>query len=207
VAVTGDLVLLARADSPSVATGGIPEPGPGPWLEALARDDGAPAWQVDRPSVLLTTGPDGSSYVLDVGGRPRVTALDAEGHPRWSTPVPAGFRSAWLWADRLVLRGPDPAGGTVLRALDTSTGKPAWTVRGRQAPPVGDDPRPGLGTPLVEDGTAWVPAPDGLLEIDVATGRATRHDSTARVDELLRLGDPADGRVAVVSGTALLVTL
>jgi hypothetical protein len=95
----------------------------------------------------------------------------------------------------------------VLRALDTSTGKPAWTVRGRQAPPVGDDPRPGLGTPLVEDGTAWVPAPDGLLEIDVATGRATRHDSTARVDELLRLGDPADGRVAVVSGTALLVTL
>ena len=207
VAATGDLVLLARADSASAATRGLPTPGPGPWLEALARSDGAPAWQVDEPGLLLTTGPDGTSYLLGVRGRARVIALDAQGRPRWTAAVPTGFRSAWLWGDRLVLRGPDPAGGTMLRAFDTTTGSPAWTVRSVQAPPVGDAPRTGLGTPLVEDGTAWVPAPNGLLEIDAATGRVTRHDSTARVDELLRLGDPAEGRVAVVSGTALLVTL
>ena len=59
---------------------------------------------------------------------------------------------------------------------------------------------------LVEDGVAWVPAPNGVVEVDTSSGRATRHDSEAPVDELLRVGDPADGRVAVVSGTALLVT-
>ena len=55
---------------------------------------------------------------------------------------------------------------------------------------------------LVEDGVAWVPAPNGLLEVDVATGRVTRHDSESRVDQLLRVGDST----VVVSGTALLVT-
>jgi hypothetical protein len=45
-----------------------------------------------------------------------------------------------------------------------------------------------------------------VVEVDTATGRATRHDSDAPVDQLLRVGDPAEGRVVVVSGTALLVT-
>ncbi len=214
VAVTGDLVLLARADSASVATGGLPAPGPGPWVEALSRADGSPVWSFraagdrsgPRAYVLLTTGPDGALYLLESGARPRVTALDADGEVRWSRPVRAGLRSAWLWDDRLVLRGPDPAGGPLLLALDTADGRPAWTVRGRAVPPVGDHPRPGLGAPLVEDGTAWVPAPNGLLEVDVATGRASRHDSTARVDQLLRVGGRVEDRVVVLSGTALLVT-
>ena len=101
-----------------------------------------------------------------------------------------------------MLRGRDPAGGPMLRAYDTATGEPAWQVRARQAPPVGEGPRPGFATALVEDGTAWVPAPNGLLEVDVATGRATRHDSAAPVDQLLRVGRT----VVVVSGEAVLVT-
>ncbi len=167
--------------------------------------DGSTAWSSDgAPRVLLTAGPDGSAYLLRVGrGRARLVALRPDGTTRWSRPAPRGATSAWLWDDRLVLRGPDPAGGAALHAVDTATGEHAWTVRSRQAaPPVGDARRSGFGAPLVEDGTAWVPAPDGLLEIDVVGGRATRHDSTAPVDRLLRVGDD----VVVVSGTALLVT-
>ena len=43
---------------------------------------------------------------------------------------------------------------------------------------------------------------DGRGHCFVATGRATRHDSTAPVDQLLRVGDTT----VVVSGAALLVT-
>ena len=204
VTVAGDLVLLARADSSTVATDGLPRPGSGspsgPWLEALSREDGSPAWSLPGAQVLLTAGRDGTSYLLD--GRSRLSAVGADGTTRWTTTVPRGLTSASVWGDRLVLRGPDPRGGTLLRAYATGTGAPAWTVRGRQAPPVGDAPRSGLGAPLVEDGTAWVPAPNGLLEVDVATGRVTRHDSTARVDQLLRVGPD----VVVVSATALLAT-
>jgi hypothetical protein len=209
VTVAGGLVLLARSDSATVATEGLPGPGAsrGPWVEALHLEDGLPAWELDDASVLLTAGPDATSYLLQTGGgRPRLVAVDAEGRRRWSHPAPLAFRSAWLWRDRLVLRGPDPGGGPMLRAYDTATGDPAWQLRGRQVPPVGETPRNGFGTPLVEDGTAWLPAPNGVVEVDTATGRATRHDSDAPVDQLLRVGDPADGRVVVVSGTALLVT-
>ncbi len=217
VTVSGDLVLLARADSATAATEGLPAPGPGPWLEALSLDDGRPLWSAppvggraasaasdqSRPLVLLTAGGDGTSYALEVGDRgTRLAALDDQGRERWSRPAPQGFTSAWLWDDRLVLRGPDPVGGPMLRAFDAATGRPAWQVRGRQAPAVGDDPRAGFASPLVEDGTAWVAAPNGLLEVDVATGRVTRHDSTAPVDQLLRVGDAT----VVVSGAALLVT-
>jgi hypothetical protein len=199
VTVSGDLVLLARSDSASVATEGLPTTRSSASVVALSRDDGSPRWRLGGTQVQLSAGPDGSSYLLDGG---RLSRIGADGRTTWTRGVPRGLTSAWLWDDRLVLRGPDPAGGTQLRALDTATGEPAWTIRGRQAPPVGDDPRSGLGAPLVEDGTAWVPAPNGLLEVDVASGRVTRHDSTARVDQLLRVGPD----VVVVSGLALLVT-
>jgi hypothetical protein len=217
VTVAGDLVLLARADSATVATNGLPVPAPGPWLEALSLGEGEPLWSApplggraasaasdqSGPLVLLTAGADGTSYALEVGDRGSLlVALDARGDRLWSRRAPEGFTSAWLWEDRLVLRGPDPAGGPMLRAFDTATGRPAWQVRARQAPGVGDDPRPGFASPLVEEGTAWVAAPNGLLEVDVATGRTTRHDSTAPVDQLFRVGDST----VVVSGTAVLLT-
>jgi hypothetical protein len=211
VTVAGDLVLLARADTATTATEGLPRPAGGPWLEALSSEDGSARWELaGGPTtawVLLTAGPDATSYLLRVGGGPtRLVAVDDRGEERWARRVPRGFTSASLWEDRLVLRGPDPSGGPMLRAFDTATGAPTWSVRADQAPSVGDGPRPGFGTALVEDGTAWLPAPNGLLEVDVASGRATRHDSTARVDELLRVGDPLRGGVAVLSGAALLFT-
>ena len=203
VTVAGDLVLLARADSTTLATEGFPRPS-GPWVQALRLSDGSPAWQSRDALALLAAGGDGSSYLLGRGGR--LVSLDDTGRERWSRRVPEGFRAAWLWGDRLVLRGPDPRGGPMLRAFDATSGEPVWEVRARQAPGVGDAPRTGFGPPLVEDGTAWVPAPNGVLEVDVQTGHATRHDSIAPVDQLLRVGDRDQQRVVVLSGPAVLVT-
>lgn len=213
VEVVGEQVLLAGADAQTVGTDGLPRRGVGqPWLTALDLADGTDAWALDGRGarerdavVMLDTDADGA-IVLRVGTGPRqvrLVALDGEGEQRWARRVRPGTTYAELWGDRVVTRAADPAGGQVLRAYDAADGAPAWVVRSRQTPPVGEDPRPGFGAPLVEDGTAWVPAPNGVAEVDLASGRLTRRDSTARVDALLRVGD----HLVVASGAALLVTL
>jgi hypothetical protein len=90
----------------------------------------------------------------------------------------------------------------MLRAFDVRDGSRRWTVRSRQAPPVGDDPRSGFGSPATDGEAHWVPSPNGLLRIDRRTDAVRRVDSRVPIDELVRIGD----RVLVRSGPAVLVT-
>lgn len=210
VKVAGDLVVGSRWLPATIGTSGAPRPGDAqsPWIRAWSLD-AEPRWtypaQGEPPvaAVLLDLGEDGTSYVVsfDRGG-PWLDAVSADGEQVWRTPLDDGEWSGELWDDVVVMRSPDPQGGARLRAFDAASGEPRWTVRARQAPPVGEDPRSGFGTPLTDEARWWVPAPNGLLGIDRRTGRVERLDSTARIDQLLRVGD----RVVIRSGEAVLVT-
>ena len=210
VAVAGDLVVGSRWRTSTIGTSGAPRSSDAqrPWIAAWDLD-GKPLWTYPAegerpfPAVLLDQGDDGTSYVVSFDGGGRwLDAVDASGRRRWRTPLRAGEWSGSLWDDVVVVRGPDPDGGPMLRAYDARDGSARWTVRARQAPRLGDDPRADFGEPLDDGGAWWVPARNGLLRIDRRSDEVRRVDSPVRVDELVRVGD----RVLVRSGRAVLVT-
>jgi hypothetical protein len=210
VAVAGDLVVGSRWSPSTVGTAGAPRPGDAqaPWIRAWGLD-GEDRWTYPAdgertfPAVLLDQGGDGTSYVVsfDRGG-PWLDAVGPSGERRWRSPLQSGEWSGSLWDDVVVVRGPAPQGGPMLRAFDVGDGGERWVVTGRDAPPDGESPRSGFGSALTEPDAWWVPAPNGLLRIDRRSDEVERVDSRVRVDELLRLGD----RVVVRSGPAVLVT-
>ena len=210
VAVTGDLAVGSRWLPATVGTSGVPRPGDAeaPWIAAWGLD-GQDRWTYPAegarpfPAVLLDQGEDGTSYVVsfDRGG-PWLDAVRADGERAWRSPLQPGEWSGSLWDDVVVMRGPTPSGGPMLRAFDVRDGRERWTVSPRQAPPVGDGPRADFGSPLTEEDAWWLPSPNGLLRIDRTTGQVRRVDSEARVDEVVRVGE----HVVVRSGPAVLVT-
>ncbi len=210
VKVAGDLVVGSRWSTSTIGTSGAPRGSDAlrPWIAAWDLE-GEPLWtypaEADRafPAVLLDQGDDGTSYVVsfDRDGR-WLDAVDASGSRRWRAPLAPGEWSGSLWDDVVVVRGPDPDGGPMLRAYDVQDGRERWVVRARQAPRLGDDPRRDFGEPLTDDGAWWVPSPNGLLRIDQRSDQVRRVDSRVRVDELVQVGD----RVLVRSGPAVLVT-
>jgi hypothetical protein len=210
VAVAGDLVVGSRWRPSTVGTSGAPRPGDAqaPWIAAWGLD-GEDRWTYPAadvrpfPAVLLDQGDDGTSYVVsfDRGG-PWLDAVGPDGERRWRSPLRGGEWSGSLWGDVVVVRGPAPAGGPMLRTFDVRDGSERWAVTGRQAPAVGDDPRSGFGSALTEPDAWWVPAPNGLLRIDRRTDAVRRVDSRARIDEMVRIGD----HVVVRSGPGVLVT-
>ncbi len=210
VKVAGDLVVGSRWVPATIGTSGAPRPGDAQAAWVAAWDlDAEPLWtypaQGETPvaAVVLDVGEDGTSYVVafDRGG-PWLDAVSAQGERVWRSKLADGEWSGELWGDVVVVRGPDPRGGARLRAFDVTDGSARWTVRARQAPPVGEDPRSGFGTPLTDAEAWWVPAPNGLLRIDRGDDRVERVDSEARIDQILRVGD----RIVVRSGEAVLVT-
>jgi hypothetical protein len=210
VSVAGDLVVGSRWRASTVGTSGAPRPGDAqtPWIQAWDLD-GADRWTYPAgeeppfPAVLLDLGDDGTSYVVsfDRGGR-YLDAVGADGERRWRSPLRPGEWSGSSWGDVVVVRGPGPGGGPMLRAFDAGDGRQRWVVGRRQAPAVGQQPRSGFGTPLTDADAWWVPSPNGLLRIDRTTDEVQRVDSRARVDEMVRVGDS----VVVRSGPAVLVT-
>jgi hypothetical protein len=210
VEVAGDLVVGSRWLPSTIGTSGAPRPGDAqaPWVAAWGLD-GAQRWTYPAedartfPAVLLDLAEDGTSYVgsFDRGG-PWLDAVTPTGERAWRQPIQPGEWSGSLWDDVVVVRGPDPGGGPMLRAYDARDGSERFVVRARQAPRIGDDPRSGFGEPLTDEQAWWVPGPNGLLRIDRRTDAVRRVDSEARVDQLLRVGE----RVVVRSGPAVLVT-
>ncbi len=208
--IAGDLAVASRWRTSTIGTSGAPRPGDAedPWVAAWDLE-GKALWTYPAegsrafPAVLLGLGDDGTAYVVsfDRGG-PWLDAVDADGARIWRQRLDRDEWSGSLWDDVVVTRSPDPAGGARLRAYGVDDGRLSWTVRARQAPGVGDDPRSGFGEPLTTSEAWWVPAPNGLLRIDRATGGVTREDSEARIDELVEVGD----RLVVRSGPALLLT-
>ncbi len=210
VEVVGDLVVGSRWLPATIGTSGAPRPGDAQssWIAAWDTD-GRPRWtypaQGDPPvaCVVLDVGDDATTYAVtfDRGG-PYLDAVSAEGDRVWRADLEDGEWSGELWDDVLVVRGPDPRGGTRLRAFDAASGEPRWTVRARQAPPQGDDPRSDFGSAVSEESAWWVPAPNGLIRIDRESGEVTREDSEVRIDQLMQIGDS----IIVRSGEAVLIT-
>jgi hypothetical protein len=210
VKVADDLVVGSRWSTSTIGTSGAPRPddAQSPWVTAWDLG-GEPRWTYPAsearpfPAVLLDQGEDGTSYIVsfDRDGR-WLDAVDASGSRRWRASLAPGEWSGSLWDDVVVVRGPDPDGGPMLRAYDVGEGRERWVVRARQAPRLGDDPRRDFGEPLTDDGAWWVPSPNGLLRIDQRTDEVRRVDSQVRVDELVQVGE----QVLVRSGPAVLVT-
>lgn len=210
VEVAGGMVVGSRWAPSTIGTSGAPRPGDAqePWVAAWDLE-GEQRWTYPAegerpfPAVLVELGDDGTSYVVsfDRGG-PWLDAVDGDGQRVWRNRLRAGGWSGSLWDDVVVMRAPDPDGGPMLRAFDVRDGSARWTVRSRQAPAVGDDPRSGFGSPLTDREAHWVPSPNGLLRIDRRTDAVRRVDSRMPIDELVRIGD----RVLVRSGPAVLVT-
>lgn len=197
-----------------------------PDVAAYSLDDGDRVWTFPRPAdrtaaMVVGADPDTGATVVVTARRgaaaqtfPRVSlvVLDPAGRPVWSRALGRGFWHGELWGSSVVLRGPDPRGGagaTLLRAHALEDGRRLWTVRSREAPPRGTEPREGFGPGVALGGQLGgqlvgqyvVPAPNGLLQVDPATGRVARLDSDVAVDQVLPVGD----LVLVRTGNALLV--
>ena len=224
VSVVGGQAVVSRVGHDPVrlaelaTRGGIPRP----MVTAYSLDDGKPTWTYPRRSdpdtappgtappataaAVMDTDPrTGATYVLAVdgaGGSPvsRLVALDVEGRTTWTSTLGRGFWDASTSGDLLLVQGPDPAGGAVLRALHRDDGSSAWTLHTRDYP----GPRPALqrfGPATEVGGRLIMTTPAGLVLVDPATGRASAVRTSLRVDQVLPVGD----QVLLRSGEALLV--
>jgi len=184
----------------------------GPTVAAYSLDDGSPTWTYPTPvdpataaTALGTDSETGETYLLEVRARgrgttSRVVALDADGATRWSRDLGRGFWDGSLWDDLLVMQGPDPRGGALLRALTRDDGSPVWYLSSRDFPA----PRRALqrfGPPATVGDEVVVTAPGGLALVDPSTGDATPVRTALRVDQVLPVGD----HLVLRAGAALLV--
>lgn len=205
--VAGDPVRLAElADA-----GGIGAP----TVQAYDLADGTPTWSFPRQyaaQAAMVLGsvsgagaaPAGDRVVTLVarpGRRAALVTLDGAGSPVWRRPLPRGFWSGGVWGDLVVVQGADPAGGPMLRAFSLERGAAAWVIRASAAPARGAAARRTFGVGVEWDGALLVPAPNGLLRVEPATGRTTRLDSAVPVDGL----SSAAGLLLMRMGNALLV--
>ncbi len=163
-------------------------------VAAVALPGGAVRWRF-RAGAAVLSGPtvDGDQLLFGShdGG---LYALDRKsGKLRWR-----------FAAGGYVLAPPVVAGGRVLGgsfdgqifALDRASGEPAWSV---QVPP------PAALAPLAAGGQAYWPAEDGLLMIDLASGKTLRRfGAGGTVAASPRL---AAGRLLVVTGWGVLYAL
>ena len=187
--------------------GGIPRP----MVTAYSLEDGTKTWTYPRDpaprtaTAVMDSDPrTGETYVLAVTGRggpsSTLVALDADGRATWTKPLGRGFWDATTSGDLLLVQGPDPAGGAVLRALRRDDGSPAWTLHTSDFP----GPRQALqrfGPAAEVGGRLVMTTPGGLVLVDPATGRVAAVRTSLRVDQVLPVGD----HVLLRSGEALLV--
>lgn len=225
VHVAGDTVTLSRVGvDPArlgelVADGGLERP----TVTAYALVDGEPTWTYPADdevsgaaaTVLDTHDPTGRPVVLTVraparpGGRPvsSVAVLTEQGRVAWERRLGTGLWAGEVWADRVVVQGPDRASGALLRAFDVEDGSPAWRLRSRDLPGpeggAGDQPvrleRFGAGVDVGGDIVAT--APGGLVVVDPEDGRSRLLPTDLEVTEVL----PVGGALVVRVDTALLV--
>jgi outer membrane protein assembly factor BamB len=208
VTVVGDTVVVGRIGADPVrladmaAAGGIAAPmvtaysladGSEAWSHPLAADAaGTAALVVGNVSetgtlVLLTAEPGRSpSSKATVA---RLKALDADGTELWSTRLGEGFWNASLWGDVVVTQGADPAGGAQLRAYSAADGEPQWTLGASTLPSLGAQPRTNFGTGVAVGEQYVVPAPNGLVLLDPATGDVDRLDSSVAVQQVFVAGE------------------
>jgi outer membrane protein assembly factor BamB len=133
-----------------------------------------------------------------------LVALGTDGRTLWRRPVGTGYWDASLWGSSVVAQGPDPNGGPQLRAFDATSGTPTWRIGSGQAPPHGRHPRPNFGEAVQVDDRFVVPSPNGLLDVDPATGSFHRLDSDVAIEQVLPVADHAVVRTA---GALLVVGL
>jgi len=207
-----DLAVVSRVGHDPVklaelaAAGGIERP----MVSAYSLDDGSPGWSypadgevaATAAAVLETDSASGATYVLAVrpNGTSRAVALDPGGGTRWERDLGAGYWDGDLWGDLLVMQGPDPEGGAVLKAFSATDGSPVWSLRSRDLPaPRRAAQRFGPSATLGDQ--VVMTAPGGLVLVDPATGEATPVRTSLGVDQVLPVGH----HLVLRAGTALLV--
>ena len=208
VTVVGETAVVSRIGSDPVrladmaAAGGIGAP----MIRAYSLADGSESWtypaSADHGSTaaLVVGSEAGSDSLVALTASPgrtgsskatvaRLVALDSEGVERWSTRLGAGFWSASLWGDLVVAQGAGRTGGAQLRALSLTDGQLRWSVQSTTLPSLGEQPRTNFGSGTAVGDDYLVPAPNGLLIVDPATGETERLDSTVAVEQLVTAGD------------------
>lgn len=214
VRVVDDAVVVSRVADPVqlgeiASAGGITRP----LVTAYGAADGEPVWQLpvgagDRAAAVVGDDPGtGTVLVLEVApaaeGRAGATrswlvAIDTEGRERWRRPLGPGLVNATQWGDLVVVQRPAPGGGARARAY-TPEGRRAWSLATADLPP--GRMRAGFGPATAVGDELLVPAPDGLVVVDPATGAARPLGLDAQVDELVVVGRHLVAR----SGSAVLV--
>ena len=212
VTVVGDTVVVGRIAADPVrladmaAAGGIAAP----MVTAYSLTDGTEAWSYPAGTDATGTaalvvgddpGTDGVLVLTARSGRQpgrsgsakatvaHLVALDGEGAQRWRARLGEGYWSASPWGDVVVAQGAAPRGGAQLRAFSTTDGALRWTLTSSTLPSLGDQPRTNFGTGVALGDRFAVPAPNGLVLVDPASGDAERLDSVVAVEQVLVTGD------------------
>ena len=206
--VVDETVVVGRIEADPVrladmaAAGGIGTP----MIRAYSLEDGAESWSYPAPADF------GSTAALVVGNEPgtdrlvvltadqsrsgssmatvaRLVALDAEGSESWRTRLGAGYWSASLAGDLVIVQGAARDGGAQLLAYSLADGSLQWSVKSAELPSLGEQPRTNFGTGTTVGEDYVVPAPNGLLLVDPATGDAEQLDTTVPVEQVFVAGD------------------
>ena len=208
VTVVGETAVVSRIGSDPVrladmaAAGGIGAP----MIRAYSLADGNESWTYPAASdhgftaALVVGSEAGSDSLVALTASPgrtgsskatvaRLVALDSEGVERWSTRLGAGFWSASLWGDLVVAQGAGRTGGAQLRAFSLTDGQLRWSVQSTTLPSLGEQPRTNFGSGTAVGDDYLVPAPNGLLIVDPASGETERLDSTVAVEQVVTAGD------------------
>jgi outer membrane protein assembly factor BamB len=208
VTVVGGTVVVSRIAQDPVrladmaAAGGIAAP----MVTAYSLEDGRDLWSYPAADEAATTsalvvGSDPASGNLMVltaepgrsgsskATRARLVALGPDGAETWSTRLGSGYWSASLWGDLVVAQGAAPRGGARLRAFDGTNGESLWSLDSATLPSLGEQPRTNFGSAVAVGEELLVPAPNGLVAVDPATGVVERLDSTVAVEQVFPAGD------------------
>ena len=183
-------------------------------LAAYSLADGSEAWtyRPDRGTSASLADWDADSatlLVMESTARPDTPAertvaslvgLGTNGRTQWRRNVGTGYWDASLWGSAVVAQGADPHGGPQLRAFDAE-GAPTWRLRSDQVLPRGPHPRTNFGEAAHIGARFVVPSPNGLLDVDPASGRFDALDSDVAIQEVL----PVDDHAVIRTADALLV--
>ena len=218
--VFGDTAVVGRIGSDPVrladmaAAGGIGAP----MVRAYSLADGTESWtypgvaDYGDTSALVVGGEAGGDTLVVQTASPgrtgsskatvaRLVALDPDGEEMWGTRLGPGFWSASLWGDLVVAQGAGRSGGAQLRAFSLADGRFQWAIQSTTLPSLGDQPRANFGSGTAVGDDYVVPAPNGLLVVDPATGESERLDSEVAVEAVSTAGD----HLLVRTATALFV--